>query len=235
MQVRALMVEDDPSVREIAAIVLERAGLDVTTAADGEEALERFRQDPFDLVILDLMLPKVGGFDLCRTIRQTSQVPIVMLTARTDTAALVTGLELGADDYVTKPFKPPELVARIRAVLRRAEPTTAEGAGGDAGVRAGPLLVDPAACRASLHGRPLSLTATELRLLVELMRNAGRPLDRRHPPAAGVELRLPGRLPPGGHGRARLREKLGDDPRTPAWITTVRGVGYRFDVPIDDA
>src|SRR5437870_5456024 len=120
MDERVLLVEDDPSIREIASLGLKEAGFRVTAAVDGREGLTRALHDPFDAIVLDVMLPSLDGFEVCREIRKQSRVPIVMLTARTDTLDVVVGLESGADDYVTKPFEMPEMVARVRAVLRRA-------------------------------------------------------------------------------------------------------------------
>src|SRR5689334_20570866 len=134
---RILLVEDDPSIREITAIGLTAAGFAVTSAIDGVEGLERFRSDPFDLVLLDVMLPRLDGYEVCRQIRRTSTVPVVMLTARADTMDVVVGLEAGADDYVRKPFDLPELIARVRAALRRAGAGTSE----TAPVRLGPLAI----------------------------------------------------------------------------------------------
>src|SRR5437870_7847128 len=168
-----LVVEDDRSIRETLTLGLEAAAFRITSCADGREGLLRFRRDPFDLVLLDVMLPSLDGFDVCREIRKDSRVPIVMITARAETSAVVTGLELGADAYVTKPFEMPELVARLRAVLRR---TSAEP--DDPVLKVGDLEIDPAAFVVRKEGRDVAVTATEFRLLVELARNRGRVLSR---------------------------------------------------------
>ncbi len=226
MNERILFVEDDDSLRESATLVLERVGFSVTAVADGQEALDTFSSRCFELVLLDVMLPSVDGFDVCREIRRSARTPIVMLTARTETAEVVAGLELGADDYVTKPFEGSELVARVRAVLRRGVPDIESTV-----LRVGGLEIDADAFRVSNDGVALDLTATEFRLLLELVRHAGRVLTRE------LLLDLVWGYDYLGDSRLvdmavkRVRDKLGDDPRTPRYITTVRGVGYRFDEP----
>jgi two-component system response regulator MtrA len=221
-----LVVEDDPSVAEATELLLERAGLRVIAAPDGQRALDLFHRHRFDAVVLDLMLPVVDGFDVCRSIRQVSTVPIVMLTARVDTAEIVAGLELGADDYVTKPFAGPELVARVRAALRRVtadEPLPT--------IRLGTLEIDSAAFRAIEGGRVLDLSATEFRLLVELARHPDRVLSREKllERVWGYDYLGDSRLV--DMAINRLRTKLGDDPKAPRYIATVRGAGYRFLAP----
>ncbi|HXF72873.1 MAG TPA: response regulator transcription factor [Actinomycetota bacterium] len=224
MDERVLIVEDDPSIRETATLALERAGFRVAAAADGREGLLRFGAEPFDLVVLDLMLPVLDGFEVCRRIRRGSGVPIVMLTARADATDVVAGLELGADDYVTKPFDPPVLVARCRAVLRRTS-----GWVPDAVLRVGDLELDPAGHLARRRGEELPLTATEFRLLACLMRRPGQVFTRQVLLAEvwGYDHLGDSRLV--DVAVQRLRAKVEDDPSAPTRITTVRGVGYRLE------
>jgi two-component system response regulator MtrA len=220
---RILLVEDDPSIREVTAIGLGAAGFAVTTAADGVDGLERFRADPFDLVLLDVMLPRLDGYEVCRQIRRTSTVPVVMLTARADTMDVVVGLEAGADDYVRKPFEVPELIARIRAALRRA--------GGSADetnlLRLGPVEIDIAGRAASRDGETIALTRTEFDLLVELVRHAGQVLSRDTllDRVWGYDYLGDSRLV--DVAIQRLRAKIEADPAVPALIETVRGAGYK--------
>jgi two-component system response regulator MtrA len=223
---RILLVEDDPSIRETTSLGLEGAGFKVTAAAAGPEGLDRFRRDRFDLVVLDLMLPGLDGYEVCREIRKTSSVPIVILSARSDTVDVVVGLELGGDDYVTKPFELPELVARVRAALRR-DSADREGER----IAAGDLEIDPGGFRARKGGRELDLTATEFRLLLELARRPGQVFTRE------LLLERVWNYSYLGDSRLvdvavqRLRAKVEDDPRQPRLIVTVRGVGYRFERP----
>ena len=225
MDAHLLLVEDDPSIRETTSLGLTGAGFRVTAAPDGREALLHFRQESFDLVVLDLMLPEVDGYDVCREIRRTSRVPIVMLSARSDTVDVVVGLELGADDYVTKPFEMPELVARVRAALRRAS----SGEAAEPRIVVGDLEIDPGAFRATKSGEDLELTATEFRLLLELARRPGQVFTRE------LLLERVWNYEYLGDSRLvdvavqRLRGKVEDDPRNPKLISTVRGVGYRFE------
>jgi len=219
----ALLVEDDARLAALTAEYLQGHGVVVTRAADGRVGLEEALRRRFDVVLLDLMLPEKGGLDVCRELRARSDVPIIVLTARGEEADRVMGLELGADDYVGKPFSPRELLARIRAVVRRAR--------GQAGpvlevVRVGKLSLDPGARRAALAGKELPLTSYEFTLLYALAYRAGRVLSREQL----IELA-------GGNSEesfdrsvdvhvSRLRHKLGDDPKHPRLLKTVRGAGY---------
>jgi two-component system response regulator MtrA len=221
-----LLVEDDASIREVATLGLEQAGLRVTAVGDGRDGLSRFREGGVDLVLLDVMLPSLDGFEVLREIRRQSGAPVVMLTARSELHDVVVGLELGADDYVTKPFELPELVARIKAVLRRAGPDGRDGAGV---IHAGSLEIDPTGFTVRKQGAELSLTATEFRLLHELARRPKQVFTR------DLLLELVWNYDYLGDSRLvdaaiqRLRAKVEDDPRHPTLIRTVRAVGYRFD------
>jgi two-component system response regulator MtrA len=226
MDERILLVEDDASIREVAKLGLEQAGFKVTTAPDGREGLLRFRQSPFDLVLLDVMLPHLDGYEVCRQIRTESRVPVIMLSAKSETVDIVVGLELGADDYVTKPFEMAELVARARAAVRRSTAEPEEPV-----ITRGELEIDPAAFVARRGGEELGLTATEFRLLLELARRPGQVFTRE------LLLQRVWSYDFLGDSRLvdvavqRLRGKVEADPRDPQMIKTVRGVGYRFDAP----
>ncbi len=232
MDARILLVEDDPSIREVTALGLQAAGFTVATAADGMAALEAWRAAPPDLVLLDVMLPRLDGLEVCRAIRRDSTVPIVMLTARADTIDVVVGLESGADDYLRKPFEMPELVARIRAALRRHDPEVVAARGGPghpmAGVlRLGPLTIDEAGRTVERDGADIPLTRTEFDLLVELARHAGQVLDRDQllDRVWGYDYLGDSRLVDVAIGRLRARVEV--DPAEPKWILTVRGAGYK--------
>ena len=221
-----LVVDDEARIVKLVRDYLERAGFDVLAARDGETALTLARVEQPDLIVLDLMLPGVDGLDVCRRLRQESGVPIIMLTARVEEADRIVGLELGADDYVTKPFSPGELVARVRATLRRASGEV----GPSTMLRAGDVELDTASLTATVAGRPVDLTSTEFQLLAMLVRQPGRIFSREQLLEAihGVAF--------DGYDRSvdshvkNLRRKIESDPRQPSYIQTVYGVGYRFGV-----
>ena len=226
---RILLADDEPAILELLTYPLQRDGHQVTAAADGREALDRFAQSPFDLVILDVMMPRLDGLEVCRRIRARTTVPIIMLTAKSDEGDRVLGLDIGADDYITKPFSLQEFRSRVRAALRRAamappeagapelEPITRHG-----------LAIDPRKRTARLDGRPVTLTFVEFEILSALARAPGVVFSReqllthiwgdaayRDPRTIDVHIR-------------HLREKIEADPKQPQYLFTVRGAGYRF-------
>ncbi|MFB6840560.1 response regulator transcription factor [Streptomyces sp. NPDC056361] len=223
---RILVVDDDPTVAEVVTGYLERSGLAVEHAGDGTEALRRAGERRPDLVVLDLMLPGLDGLEVCRRLRADGPVPVIMLTARGDEEDRITGLEVGADDYVTKPFSPRELVLRVESVLRRSR--AAAGAAARPGLRAGDLVVDPATRRATRRGAEIALTLREFDLLAFFLE---------HPGTAHSREDLMRRVWGWDFGDLstvtvhvrRLRSKIEDDPARPLLIQTVWGVGYRFE------
>ena len=221
MALRVLCIEDDRRLFELLASYFEPNGVALVQAPDGPSGLAQLDGGVFDAVFLDVMLPRMDGLEVCRRIRDKSRIPIIMLTAKGDEADRVVGLEIGADDYVPKPFSPRELLARLRAVLRRTQP---EAAGQQMVV--GDLLVDVQSRTARRHGSALDLTGLEFDLLVALCRRAGRVVPRE------ALLEEAGRGDVAVSDRtvdvhvSHLRRKLGDDPRAPRLIKTVRGVGY---------
>jgi two-component system response regulator MtrA len=222
---RILVVEDDASIREITALGLRGAGFQVDTAADGAEGLDRWRRERPDLVLLDVMLPRLDGLEVLRAIRRESTTPVVMLTARADTIDVVVGLESGADDYVRKPFELPELVARVRAALRRRGADADDAP--DGLIRLGQLRIDPAGRTVARDGTAIELTRTEFDLLVELARHAGQVVarDQLLDRVWGYDYLGDSRLVDVAIGR--LRAKVEADPAEPQLILTVRGVGYK--------
>ena len=219
-----LVVDDEPKIVRQARDYLERSGFHVVTASDGQAALVVARHERPDLVVLDLNLPAMDGLDVCRALRRESDVPIIMLTARAQETDRLVGLELGADDYITKPFSPRELVARVRAVLRRVRGGVHE----PGRLRAGDLEIDLRGHRASRNGEPLHLTRTEFDLLVTLAQHPGQAFSR-----AQLLDRLHGVVYE-GYDRSidahikNLRRKLEPNPTEPSYVLTVYGIGYRF-------
>ncbi|HEX9634306.1 MAG TPA: response regulator transcription factor [Candidatus Limnocylindria bacterium] len=220
---RILIVDDEPKIVRLVRDYLEHAGFAVTVARDGREAVMRARTDRPDLVVLDLGLPELDGLDVTRSLRRDSSVPIIMLTARDDETDKVLGLELGADDYVTKPFSPRELVARVRAVLRR----QAADSSGEL-LRAGDLVLDLPRLRATVDDRMVPLTASEFQLLATMARQPGRVFTRSQLLDAihGVAFESYERAID-AHVK-NIRRKLEADPRNPRYLITVYGVGYRL-------
>ena len=223
-----LLVDDEDSIQKLLTYPLERDGYRVVQARDGEEALKRFAEEEIDLVVLDIMLPKIDGLEVCKRLRAGSTVPIIMLTARDDEVDKVLGLELGADDYITKPFSIREFRSRIRAVLRRATLVAERREQSEGAIVADGLAIDPAKRTVAVHGGQVQLTYVEFEVLHTLALHPGRVYTRqalleavwgdsayREPRTIDVHIR-------------HLREKIEPDPREPVYIFTVRGVGYRF-------
>ncbi len=221
---RILAIEDDERIRTAVRLALEDEGWDVLEAANGQDAFDAFSESPADVVLIDIMLPDIDGFEVCRTIRRSSDVPIIMVTARADTHDVVAGLEAGADDYLTKPFAPKELSARIRALLRRVRTTDTTMTE----MRFGRLEIFPEQGVVTINGEEAHLTKTEFRLLVELATNSGKVLSRE------VLLERVWDLGYFGDGRLvdvhirRLRTKIETDPANPRYVVTVRGLGYKL-------
>jgi DNA-binding response OmpR family regulator len=224
---RILLVDDEESVQKLLSYPRRSDGYEVVAAADGQEALDRFDEGTFDLVVLDVMLPRVDGFDVCRKLRARSAVPIIMLTAKAEEFDKVLGLELGADDYITKPFSMREFRSRVKAVLRRAELVQRDD-NGDEPLVQGDLAIDFSKRQVEVRTEPVRLTYVEFEILSTLARAPGRVFSRtmllerlwgdssyRDPRTIDVHIR-------------HLREKLESDPKSPEYLFTVRGVGYHF-------
>ncbi len=227
---RILLVDDEQAIQTLLSYPLRRDGYEVVTATDGRQALDRFAEQRFDLVVLDVMMPNMDGIEVCRRLRSRSQVPIIMLTARDDENEKVLGLEIGADDYITKPFSVRELRSRIRAALRRSDFSRAQE-GSSEPIEAGELRIDFERRTVAVRGDEAELTYVEFEILAALMRSSGKVLSRealleavwgdaayRDPRTVDVHIR-------------HLREKLEADPSAPEHLFTVRGVGYRFRDP----
>jgi DNA-binding response OmpR family regulator len=225
---RILLVDDEQSIQTLLSYPLRKDGYEVVQATDGREALDRFAEQPFDLVVLDVMLPQLDGLEVCRRLRARSAVPIIMLTAKSEEIDKVVGLELGADDYITKPFSMREFRSRIKAALRRADMQPAPEQETEPPLEVGDLAVDFGKRSVEVRGGDVSLTFVEFEILGALARNPGRVFTRdqllsriwgdaayRDPRTIDVHIR-------------HLREKLETDPKEPEYIFTVRGVGYRF-------
>ncbi len=222
---KVLVVDDDPGIVKVVRAYLEQDGFDVLVAYDGKKAMQIARNDKPDLVVLDLMLPEMDGWDVCRALRKESDVPIIMLTARVEESDKLIGLELGADDYVTKPFSPRELVARVRTVLRRIQgaPPKPER------ISRGEITVDVSRHAVTVGGEPVDLTPTEFDLLAVLIQDAGRSFTR-----SQLLEKVQGYAYEGYERTVdvhikNLRQKIENDPRNPQHIKTVYGVGYRFE------
>jgi DNA-binding response OmpR family regulator len=228
---RILVVDDEPSIREVVALYLGREGFEVDTAADGEQALLMIAQRRPDLLVLDLMLPGVDGLAITQQVRSETSLPIIMLTARGEEIDRIVGLELGADDYVTKPFSPRELVSRVKAVLRRAQPG-AELAPRDPAnspVTAGALRIDPAARSVALNGASINLTAREFDLLLFLARRPGQVFTREQLLDQVWGYTFASDMSTVTVHIRRLREKIEEDSTAPRRLLTVWGVGYKFE------
>lgn len=221
-----LVIEDEPAIAESIEYSLEREGFRIVLAADGERAIERFRADPPALILLDLMLPKLSGLDVCRIIRSESSVPIMILTAKDSEADKVAGLEIGADDYVTKPFSMRELISRVRAHRRRAGLSSS---GDQIGIlKGGPVVMDVARHEVKVRGAAVALTPKEFKLLETFLLGIGRMRTRTYlitevwgPDYYGDTKTLDVHI-------KRLRQKIENDPHNPEYLVTVRGLGYRF-------
>jgi DNA-binding response OmpR family regulator len=229
---RILLVDDEQAVQKLLSYPLQKEGYEVVRARDGREALERFGEQRFDLVVLDIMLPRLDGIEVCRRLRSRSQVPIIMLTAKDDEGDKVLGLEMGADDYITKPFSVREFRSRVKAALRR-NAMLRSGAGGGEPIVAGELRIDFERREVTVDGEPAQLTFVEFEVLAALAASPGRVHSRelllervwgdsgyRDPRTIDVHIR-------------HLREKLEPDPKHPEYLLTVRGVGYSFRTPAE--
>lgn len=225
---RILLVEDEKAIRDAVEAYLKVENYAVTAVGDGQEALDEFETHQFDLVVLDLMLPRVSGERICRVIRDKSDIPIIMLTAKGEVEDRIVGLELGADDYLVKPFSPRELVARVRALLRRAhiesDPQREVFTFGD-------LVIDLSGHKVFVDNKEVDLTASEFKLLTTLSRYPGRVYSRMELVEKVLGYDFEGYERTIDSHIKNLRAKIGDDPRRPKWLYTVHGIGYRFEDP----
>jgi two-component system, OmpR family, response regulator RegX3 len=224
---RILVVDDEPSVRESVRYALEQEGFDVTLAADGEEAERWISDDRFDLLILDIMMPGKSGLDITREVRAHSPVPIILLTAKDAEVDKVVGLEVGADDYVTKPFSVRELLGRVRAQLRRRELDRSAGTEGTA-IQAGPVSIDLARHLVTVRGEPINLTRSEFQVLRLLAESPGQVFSRKEIMEELWQTEFRGDVRACDVHISNLRQKVERDPQNPELVLTVRRVGYRF-------
>ena len=225
---RILVVDDEPSVRESVGYALEQEGFDVTLATDGEDAERQIDDDGiFDLLILDIMMPGKSGLDICREVRSQSAVPIILLTAKDAEVDKVVGLEVGADDYVTKPFSVRELLGRVRAQLRRRELDRTDGTDGQT-IEAGPVSVDLARHLVTVRGEPVNLTRSEFQVLRLLVENPGQVFSRKEIMEELWQTEFRGDVRACDVHISNLRQKVESDPQNPELVLTVRRVGYRF-------
>jgi two-component system, OmpR family, response regulator len=226
---KVLIVEDDPNLLEAVKYNLRKDGYDVVTAGDGEIALEVARREKPGLIILDIMLPKLSGFEVCRILRQEMTIPVLMLTARVDETDKIVGLEIGADDYMTKPFSMRELMARTRAMLRRAKMTEPPKAAGTASIKIGDIKVDIARHHASLSGQALELSPKEFDLLAFLARNKGLVFNREQLLEKVWGYDFAGDTRTVDVHIRWLRQKIETDAAKPRYLLTVRGTGYKLE------
>jgi DNA-binding response OmpR family regulator len=224
---KILVVDDEPNIREVVSLYLRRDGHSVSTAADGEEALMLYRQTEPDLVVLDLMLPKVSGIEVCRRIQSDRRVPVIMLTAKGEEEDRIIGLGIGADDYVVKPFSPRELAARVEAVLRRASETHVESSQ-ERVLVFGDLRIDPNVREVTVRDAPVTLTAREFDLLHHMASHPKRVFTRDQLMETVWDYAFAGDTSTVTVHMRRLREKIEPDPARPRYLQTVWGVGYRF-------
>ncbi len=223
---KILIADDEPKIRRVLEDILSKEGFTVVSAVDGEQALTRFAQENPDLLIVDLMMPKLDGFEVVQRIRSMSPVPIIVLSVKDDELDRVMGFRFGADDYVTKPFSPKELVLRVQAILRRSQETVKTDS--KERLQFGSLIIDKGEQRVEKDGHPVYLTAGELSLLFTLAEHAGQALSRDQLAGAAWGSNYLGDPETITVMIRRIREKIEDDPSTPCWIETVWGVGYRF-------